>query len=180
MWSSDNPFYCICIVYITKYFCKQIVLQDTEDDESSAGIAQDPPESGDPHREDFREDHVAGDEIPRLEPEYFDGFPQVYNGRKKEIAGRRMSFINSSAANMPNGDEKLFFPQEEPIEYSGSRGQNRRNYGGNFSSSHDERYLIVHIPQENTLKMSTFICMLMFFPLLYFVVIIFISFYRHP
>ncbi|KAL2971423.1 hypothetical protein AAZX31_15G195400 [Glycine max] len=119
----------------------EIVLQDTEDDQSSAGVAQDPPEGGEPHREDFREDHVAGDEIPRLEPEYFDGFPQVYNGRKKEIAGRRMSFINSSAANMPNGDEKLFFPQEEPIEYSGSKGQNRRSYGGNCSSSHDERQM---------------------------------------
>ncbi|KAL5141720.1 FIP1[V]-like protein [Glycine soja] len=117
------------------------IIEDTEDDESSAGIAQDPPESGDPHREDFRENHVAGDEIPRLEPKYFDGFPQDYNGRKKEIAGRRMPFINSCAANMPNGDEKLFFPQEEPIEYSGSRGQNRRNYGGNFSSSHDERQM---------------------------------------
>ena len=137
MQSSDNPFYCICIVHITKYFCKQIVLQDTEDDESSAGIAQDPPESGDPHREDFREDHVAGDEIPRLEPKYFDGFPQDYNGRKKEIAGRRMPFINSCAANIPNGDEK-------------------------------------------NLKRSTFICMLMFSSLLYFIVITFISFYRHP
>ncbi|TKY73100.1 FIP1of V protein [Spatholobus suberectus] len=119
----------------------EIVLQDTEDDHSSAGIAQDPPEGGESHREDFREDHVAGDEIPRLEPEYFDGFPQDYNGRKKELAGRRMPFINSGPANMPNGDEKLFFPQEEPIEYSGSRGQNPRSYGGNLSSSHGERQM---------------------------------------
>ncbi|BAT79710.1 FIP1[V]-like protein [Vigna angularis] len=117
----------------------EIVLQDTEDDHSSAGFAQDPPDAGEPHREDFREDHVAGDEIPRLEPEYFDGFPQDYGGRKKELPGRRMPFINSSPANTANGDEKLSFPQEEPIEYSGSRGQNHRSYGGNFSSSHDER-----------------------------------------
>ncbi|RDX73421.1 FIP1[V]-like protein, partial [Mucuna pruriens] len=117
------------------------IIEDTEDDHSSAGIAQDPPEGGEPHREDFREDHVTGDEIPRLEPECFDGFPQDYNGRKKELAGRRMPFINSNPANMPNGDEKLFFPQEAPIEYSGSRGQNPRSYGGNFSSSHEERQM---------------------------------------
>ncbi|XP_020205237.1 FIP1[V]-like protein isoform X2 [Cajanus cajan] len=115
----------------------EIVLQDTEDDHSSAGIAQDPTEGGEPHRDDFREDHV--DEIPRLEPEYFDGFPQDYNGRKKELAGRRMPFINSGPANMPNGNEKLFFPQEEPIEYSGSRDQNPRSRAGNFISSYDER-----------------------------------------
>jgi len=124
----------------------QIVLQDSEDDHSSAGFAQDPPEGGEPHREDFREDHVAGDEIPRSEAEYFDGFPQDYSGRKKELSGRRMPFINSSPANTANGDEKLLFPQEEPIEYSGSRGQNHRSYGGKFSSSHDERYSNVNIP----------------------------------
>ncbi|KAL2322126.1 hypothetical protein Fmac_026505 [Flemingia macrophylla] len=113
------------------------IIEDTEDDHSSAGIAQDPTEGGEPHREDFREDHV--DEIPKLELEYFDGFPQDYNGRKKELAGRRMPFISSGSANMPNGSEKLFFPPEEPIEYSGSRGQNPRSRGGSFSSSNNER-----------------------------------------
>ncbi|CAJ1975557.1 unnamed protein product [Sphenostylis stenocarpa] len=119
----------------------EIVLQDTEDDHSSAGFAQDPPEGGEAQREDFREDHVTGDEIPRLAPEYFDGFPQDYNGRKKELPGRRMPFKHSSPVNMANGDEKLLFPQEEPMEYSGSRGQNCRSYGSSFSSSHDERQM---------------------------------------
>ncbi|KAK7304795.1 hypothetical protein VNO77_42684 [Canavalia gladiata] len=118
----------------------EIVLQGSEDDHSSPGIVvQDPSEGGEPHRMGFREDHVAGDEIPRLEPEYFDGFPQDYNGRKKELAGRKMPFMNSSPANIPNGDENLFFPQGEPTEYSGSRGQNPRSYGSNVSSSRDER-----------------------------------------
>ncbi|KAK7411601.1 hypothetical protein VNO78_03036 [Psophocarpus tetragonolobus] len=119
----------------------EIVLQDTEDDHSSAGIAQDPPEGAESNREDFREDHVAEDELPRLEPEYFDGFPQDYNGRKKELAGRRMPFLHSGPASMPNGDEKLLFPQEEPMEYSGSRGKNPRFYGGKFSTSHEERQM---------------------------------------
>ncbi|XP_027338776.1 FIP1[V]-like protein isoform X2 [Abrus precatorius] len=119
----------------------EIALQDTEDDSSAGIVVQDPPEGGEPHRADFREDHVPGDEIPRLEPEYFDGFRQDYNGRKKELGGRRVPLMNSSPANIPNGDEHLFFPQEEPIEYSGSRGQNPRSYAVNVSSSRDERQM---------------------------------------
>ena len=135
-------------MHITNHFCEQIVLQGAEDDDSSAGLgAQDLPDGGEPQREDFREDHVVGDEVPRLEPEYFDGFPQDYNGQKKELQGRRMPFMNSSTAKVPNGDENLFFPQEEPINYS-SRGQNPRSYGGNFASSHEKRYAIVYRLQE--------------------------------
>ncbi|XP_057429218.1 FIP1[V]-like protein isoform X2 [Lotus japonicus] len=118
----------------------EIVLQDAEDDDSSAGDGvQDQPVGGEPMKEDFREDHVARDEIPRLQPEYFDGFPQDYDSRKKELAGRRMPFMKSSPANLPDEDEKMFFPPEEPTEYSGSRGQNPRSHSGNFSSSREER-----------------------------------------
>lgn len=135
-------------MYITKYFFEQIVLQDTEDDDSSAGMGvQDQPEGGEPQRKDFREDHVVGDEIPRLEPEYFDGFPPDYNGRKKDLAGRR-PFMNSSPTNIPISDENLPVPQEEPNDYSGSRGQNPRSYGGNFSSPCEERYAILYMPSE--------------------------------
>ncbi|KAK7281472.1 hypothetical protein RIF29_09509 [Crotalaria pallida] len=118
----------------------EIVLQDTEDDGSSAGIdVQDQPEDGQPQREDFREDHVLRDEIPRLEPDYYDGFPRDFNGRKKEITGRRVPYMKSSPANIPNGDEDLFFPREEPFSYSRSRGPNPRSYAVNLSSSHEER-----------------------------------------
>nr|XP_027185983.1 FIP1[V]-like protein isoform X2 [Cicer arietinum] len=118
----------------------EIVLQDTEDDDSSVGVGvQDQPEDGEPQSENFREDHVAGDEIPSLEPEYSDGILQDYNRQKKELGGRRMPFLNSVSSNVPNEDESSFFPQDEPIEYSGSRGQNPRSYGGNFSSSPEER-----------------------------------------
>lgn len=141
IWLSDNPFYGASHLYMTTYFCEQIVLQDTEDDDSSGGIGvQDQPEGGEPQREDSREDHVADDEIPSLEPEYSDEIPQDYNGRKKELAGRRKPFMNSISSNIPNEDEDLSPPQEDPIEYSDSRGQNPRSYGGKFSSSHEERY----------------------------------------
>ncbi|OIV98501.1 hypothetical protein TanjilG_18785 [Lupinus angustifolius] len=115
----------------------EIVLQDTEDDGSSAGnCVQDQAEDVEPRREDFREDYV--DEPPRLEPEYFDGFPREYIGRKKELAGR-VPFMNSNSANIPNGGENLFFPQEELFSYSGSRGPNPRPCGVNVSSSSEER-----------------------------------------
>lgn len=75
-----------------------------------------------------------------MEPEYFDGFPQDYNRRKKELAGKRMPSVKPIPVNIPTEDENSLFPQEEPIEYSGSRGQNPRSYGGNFGSSNEERY----------------------------------------
>ncbi|XP_058722994.1 FIP1[V]-like protein isoform X1 [Vicia villosa] len=117
----------------------EIILQGTEDDESSVGIdVQDQSEDGEPQRESFREDHVDGNEIPSLDPEYSDGIAQDYNRQKKELAGRTMPFVNSVSSNVPNEDEDLFVSQDKPIEYSGSRGQNPRSYGGNFSS-HEER-----------------------------------------
>ncbi|WJX25188.1 hypothetical protein P8452_14251 [Trifolium repens] len=120
----------------------EIVLQGTEDDDSSVGIGvQDQSDDGETQIESSREDHVAGDGMPSLEPEYFDGIPQDYNRRKKELAGRRMPFVNSVSSNEPNEDENLFVSQNEPTEYSGSRGPNPRTYGGNFSSSHEERKL---------------------------------------
>jgi hypothetical protein len=100
---------------------------------------QDQSEDGEPQRESFREDLEAGDE-PSLEPEYSDGIPQDYNRRKKEHAGRKMPFVTSVSSNVANEDESLLVSQDEPIEYSGSRGQNPRSYGGNSSSSHEERY----------------------------------------
>lgn len=117
----------------------EIVLQGAEDDDSSVGVGvQDQSEDGEPHRGSFREDLEAGDE-PSLEPEYSDGIPQDYNRRKKEHAGRKMPFVTSVSSNVANEDESLFVSQDEPIEYSGSRGQNPRSYGGNSSSSQEER-----------------------------------------
>ncbi|CAL0330435.1 unnamed protein product [Lupinus luteus] len=96
----------------------EIVLQDTPDDDSSAEIdVQDQPEDGEPQKEDSTDDDlVVGEETPRLEPEYFDGFPPDYKGQKGELAERRMPLLNSSPAHMPDEDENLPFPQEETID----------------------------------------------------------------
>ncbi|KAF7806513.1 FIP1[V]-like protein isoform X1 [Senna tora] len=117
----------------------EIVLQDSADDESSAGMAMpDQSEGGEPRREDFQEDDVV-DEIPKVEHEYFNGFPQDYNSRKRDLAGQRMPFMNSTPANVPQGGETLPFPREGPVNYPSSRGQAPRPSGGNFVS-YEERY----------------------------------------
>lgn len=84
---------------------------------------QDQPEGGEAQKENFREDNVVGDEIPRLEPEYFGGFSKDYNGQKRELVRRRMPFMNSNPANIPDEDENLPFPQEESIDHSDSMRQ---------------------------------------------------------
>lgn len=153
-------------------FCEQIILQGTEDDESSVGIdVQDQSDDGEPQRESFIEDHVDGNEIPSLDPEYSDGIAQDYNRQKKELAGRTMPFVNSVSSNVPNEDEDLLVSQDEPIEYSGSRGQNPRSYGGNFSSSREERYQIVYIYPKRGILPS--ICMFLFSSLRCFIVLSF-------
>ncbi|KAK7291969.1 hypothetical protein RIF29_07554 [Crotalaria pallida] len=110
----------------------EIVLQDTPDDDSSAGIdVQDQPENGEPQKEDFPEDgHAVGDKTPRLEPEYFDGLPQDYKGQKRELARRSMPFMNSDPAHVPDEDENLPFPQEEPIDGSDSTRRSPRRIQG--------------------------------------------------
>ncbi|KAI4344261.1 hypothetical protein L6164_011508 [Bauhinia variegata] len=103
----------------------EIVLQDSADDDSYGGnVGQDLPE-GEPQG-DFREDHLAGDEIPQMENESSDGFPPHYNMQKRERSGRRMQFMNSSPSSIPEGDEILPFHQEEPGDYPGSRDQSPR------------------------------------------------------
>ncbi|KAE9601736.1 putative pre-mRNA polyadenylation factor Fip1 [Lupinus albus] len=102
----------------------EIVLQDTPYDNSSAEIdVQDQPEDGEPQKEDSTDDDpVVGDETPRLEPEYFDSFPQDYKGRKGELAGRRTALINSSPAHMPDEDENSPSPGEETIDSRQTEG----------------------------------------------------------
>ncbi|KAK7329957.1 hypothetical protein VNO77_24140 [Canavalia gladiata] len=109
----------------------EIVLQDPPDDSSCARIdVQDEQEGGELLREDFREDHVVGHEIPRIEPKYCNGSPQDYNGQKRELVGRRMPSIKASPTNIPEEDENLPLPQKEPIGSSDSRHQTPRQVRG--------------------------------------------------
>ncbi|XP_028754036.1 FIP1[V]-like protein [Neltuma alba] len=116
----------------------EIVLQDSADDDSSAGNAlQDQFEGGEPQRTDFEEDDV--DEAPNTEREYVDGFPQDYNSRNRDLVGKRMTGTKSPPADVPDGGETLPSSQEEPVNYTGTRGQTSRPSGSNFVSSDEER-----------------------------------------
>ncbi|KAK4257531.1 hypothetical protein QN277_007105 [Acacia crassicarpa] len=119
----------------------EIVLQDSADDDSSAGNAlQDQYEGGEPRRDDFEEDDVV-DEVPNGEQEYFDGIPQDYNSRKRDLAGKRMTLMKSPPADVPQGGETLPFSREEPVNYTSTRDQTPRPSGSNFVSSVEERQM---------------------------------------
>ncbi|XP_054820770.1 FIP1[V]-like protein [Prosopis cineraria] len=118
----------------------EIVLQDSADDDSSAGIAvQDQYEGGEPQRDDFEEEDVV-DEVPNVEHKYFDGFPQDYSSRKRDLAGKRMTFKKSPPADVLEGGETLPFSQEESVNCTSTRDQTPRPSGGNSVSSDVERY----------------------------------------
>ncbi|KAF7806511.1 FIP1[V]-like protein [Senna tora] len=124
------------------YTIIEIVLQDSADDDSYAGPGvDDQSEGGEPQREDLREDGVLGDEIPQVEREFSNGFPQDHNGRKRDLAGRRLPFMNSTHPNIPGGNETLPSLQEEPVNCSGSGDPIPRSCDGNFGSSYEERQM---------------------------------------
>ncbi|KAK7388350.1 hypothetical protein VNO78_23165 [Psophocarpus tetragonolobus] len=92
------------------------IIEDLADNDSSARIdVQDQQEGSEPQRDDFSEDHVVGHEIPRLELEYFSGFPQDYNGQKRELMRRKMPYMKASLSNIPLEDKNLPFPQEKQV-----------------------------------------------------------------
>lgn len=117
---------------------KQIVLQDSLDDDSSAGNGVLEGTNSEPPRDDFRGRDVAEDDMTQIETEYFDDFPQGYNSRK---GGRRTPYMNSVRDNMPDGDGNLAFPPEAPAQCRpGSRGQPLLSSGGDCHSPREERY----------------------------------------
>lgn len=130
---------CMPCTPITENMCAQIVLQDSGDDDFSAGNAlQDQYEEGvEPRRDDSEEDDV--DEA-NVEREYFDGLPQDYNGRKRDLAGKRMTFTKSPSADVAEGDETLPLSQEELDNNTSTGDQTSRPSGSNFVSSGEERY----------------------------------------
>ena len=134
--SVDNIKKKICSVDNQGYLGEQIVLQDSLDDDSSTGNVPERPDNETP-TEDFR-----GGDVAEEDTEYFDGFPQAYDVRKRDPVGRRMPFVNSGHDNLPDGDGISSFPPEAPVQNSGSKGQTSVYPSGNFGTSYDERYEI--------------------------------------
>ncbi|XWS17768.1 hypothetical protein CRYUN_Cryun33cG0095900 [Craigia yunnanensis] len=117
----------------------EIVCQDTLDDDSTTGNGVVDRTENDLPREDLIGDLASKADIAHEDTEYFDGFPDAYNIRKKELVGRRT--MNPVHSNVPEEDEILPFPAEASLPYGpGSRGQSPMYPSGNFGSPRDERH----------------------------------------
>lgn len=76
-----------------------------------------------------------------MDTEYADDNPHTYNGRKRELVGRRAPFKNSGNDDAAEGDEKLPFPQGASA-HPDSRGQSPIYPSTNHVSPNEERYVI--------------------------------------
>ncbi|XVE97490.1 hypothetical protein REPUB_Repub03eG0024200 [Reevesia pubescens] len=117
----------------------EIVCQDTLDDDSSTGNGVVDRTENDLPMEDLRGDLASEAAVAHKDAECFDGSPDAYNSRRRELVGRRT--INSVHINVPEDDGILPFPAEASRPYSpGSRGQSPMYPSGNSGSPHDERH----------------------------------------
>ncbi|XVF48439.1 hypothetical protein PTKIN_Ptkin03bG0190300 [Pterospermum kingtungense] len=116
----------------------EIVCQDTLDDDSSTGNGFEDRAENDLPREDLRGDLASEADIAREDTE-FDGFPNAYNSRKRELVGRRT--MNSVHCNVPEDDAILPISAEASRPHGpGSRSQSPMYSGGNFDSPRDDRH----------------------------------------
>lgn len=120
----------------------QIVCQDSVDDDSSTGNVD---RDNDLPREDSRgENHGAEDEMGPADTEYFDGFPEAYDSRKRELVRHEAPFMNVVRDNIPEGNGLLPFPPEAPLQCRpGSRGPTPKYPSENIGTSHEQRYRII-------------------------------------
>lgn len=116
---------------------KQIVCQDTLDDDSSAGNAVEDRAENDLPREDLRA-NLASEADAAHDDNEFDGFSDAYNSRKREQVGRTVKSVHSYVP-----EDKVILPISAEASHpygSGSRGQSPMYSGGNSDSPRDERY----------------------------------------
>ncbi|KAL4335687.1 hypothetical protein GQ457_07G038160 [Hibiscus cannabinus] len=90
-------------------------------------------------REDLMGDLASDTDVAHEDNEYFDGFPDAYNSRKRELVGKRT--IISVCSSVPEDDGNLPFPAETSRPYGPeSRSQSPMCPSGNFESPPDERH----------------------------------------
>ncbi|KAF8407227.1 hypothetical protein HHK36_006354 [Tetracentron sinense] len=118
----------------------EIVLEDSVDDSITAnGVLEQL--DNDPQGEDLKRGHEVEEDIEQTENEYFDNFPQTYNGSKREMMGRGAPFIGSVQNNLHEGDGILPFPPEVSLRHHpGSKGQTPVNRSGIFGTPHEGRW----------------------------------------
>lgn len=117
-------------------FGKQIVCQDSADDDNNLE------QGNQPSREGIR----GGDEIGDLQQEdihHVDGFQHAYNGWKREFGSRRAEF-NSGPHDKSQSDRVVILPSEEPHSYHpDSRGKTSVYPGRKPAVAHDSKYGVI-------------------------------------
>lgn len=98
-----------------------------DDDASAENGVPDRPDN-DPPQGDFGGTE-AEEDAAQVDSEYFDNYPQAFNGRKQEPVGIRMPFPNSVHDGIPA--RNLPFPPEPPVQNAGS---GKQIPGGDFSA----------------------------------------------
>lgn len=119
----------------------EIVLQDSVDDDSiTSNGALERPEDGN-QVELKGGDHEFEVDGRQVDTEYFDQFPQTYNGRKREMVTRRASYSTSLHNNTREGDGILPFPPDMTLQcHPSSKAQTSVYTGGLFSTAHGGRW----------------------------------------
>ncbi|KAM5548169.1 FIP1[V]-like protein [Rosa sericea] len=107
----------------------EIVLQDSLDDDSSAGNGIPDGSENDPSK-DGRSAIGEGD-LPQDDKAYVNGFPQAHNNQKRDPLGRKKPFND----NVPEDDESLPFRPEGPVQRAGSGDQTPSSAGGSFGEN---------------------------------------------
>lgn len=120
----------------------QIVCQDSLDEDSSTGNGD---RDNDIPRVDLKgENHVAEDEMGPMETQYYGGFQEAYDSRKRELVRRGAPFMNVGRGNVPEANGLLPFPPEASHQYrAGSMGPTPKYPSENVGTSNEQRCGIV-------------------------------------
>ncbi|KAL6221386.1 hypothetical protein ACLB2K_009137 [Fragaria x ananassa] len=107
----------------------EIVLQDSLDDDSSAGNDIPDGTENDPSKEDGSA--IGEGDLREDDKAYSNGFPHAHNNRKSDSLGRKRPFNGS----VPEDVESLPFCPEGPVQRAGSGDQTPSSTGGSFGEN---------------------------------------------
>ncbi|XP_028074405.1 FIP1[V]-like protein isoform X1 [Camellia sinensis] len=117
----------------------EIVLQDSADDDSIQGndVIEQP--ENDSLMEDFRGGHEIKRDVAEEDAVHFDGSPQAYNGRKRELIETRAPFMNPVQDNLTEGDGSLPLLPEAPVQHPNFGGQTSAYSDRDVGTLYEER-----------------------------------------
>ncbi|XP_050378143.1 FIP1[V]-like protein [Argentina anserina] len=107
----------------------EIVLQDSLDDDTSAGIPDGT--ENDLSKEDVGRSSNGEGDLPQDEKPHFNGLPQALNNQKSDPLGRKRPYNDS----VPEDDESLPIRPEVSIQHAGSGDHTPSSAGGSYGEN---------------------------------------------